>query len=418
MRYYFGEFDFDTERAELRRGTTPVPLEPRAVEVLNFLLERHGQLVRKEELLRGVWKGTRVDEAAIRRAIRAIRRALGEEDGQENFIETRHGVGYTFVAEVRDSPPATPTPPAPAFPEVRPENAAHVPGSAPYSWLHTASALSVRSVRSFGKGRRAGFVSEPARPMFLDASFAIALLRRDHPLHLRALELAEQVQSESRQLVTTESVVEHIRETLQREGFADEADRWSSALAADPSIRVLPVTDQLFAEVMRRYWHAAKEGFGADDCVAFTIMDLYEATEALTDNVNFDTAGFRALLREPGRQVPGSFRTRSRMHEIWLHVVPLLSVAVIVLLALYARTSGDQQPLFRTIEEQPAATVGVPLAAVIALYVTLFFQALRGESIVLDLPGLRLSGAAGSLFAWLISFVVVIVGIAVLWGRP
>lgn len=99
--YCFRTFRLDiAERRLLDRGV-PVPLAPRAFEVLVKLVENAGHLVEKDDLLLSVWGGSFVEEANIARVIHTLRRALGEsEDGQAKFIETVAKKGYRFVAEV------------------------------------------------------------------------------------------------------------------------------------------------------------------------------------------------------------------------------------------------------------------------------------------------------------------------------
>jgi Tol biopolymer transport system component/DNA-binding winged helix-turn-helix (wHTH) protein len=95
----------------------PVPLEPKAFEVLLVLLERPGRLVEKRELLERVWPDAVVTESAMTRVIADLRRALGDAVREGRYIETVPTKGYRFVAEVRR--PEGPPPPAPAAAPLR-----------------------------------------------------------------------------------------------------------------------------------------------------------------------------------------------------------------------------------------------------------------------------------------------------------
>ena len=53
----FGPFSLDERERTLRRHGQPVPLTPKAVDVLLALVERPGRLIIKEELLQRVWPG-------------------------------------------------------------------------------------------------------------------------------------------------------------------------------------------------------------------------------------------------------------------------------------------------------------------------------------------------------------------------
>ncbi|HET9448881.1 MAG TPA: winged helix-turn-helix domain-containing protein [Steroidobacteraceae bacterium] len=87
-------------RQLLDPGGAPVPLMPKAVETLVYLVQRAGQTVSKDELLRGVWPNTVVEENNLTQNISALRRAFGEKLGEHRFIVTIPGQGYRFVAAV------------------------------------------------------------------------------------------------------------------------------------------------------------------------------------------------------------------------------------------------------------------------------------------------------------------------------
>ena len=101
--YRFGSFILDVrERRLLRRGS-PVPLTPKVFDTLAYLVERHGHLVGKEELLEAIWGGASVEEGSLPRAIHVLRKALNGGGGKElhpQYIETVPTKGYRFVAEV------------------------------------------------------------------------------------------------------------------------------------------------------------------------------------------------------------------------------------------------------------------------------------------------------------------------------
>nr|HRC87583.1 winged helix-turn-helix domain-containing protein [Thermoanaerobaculia bacterium] len=110
-------FEFDGFRADLGnhqlfRGQTPILLTPKAFDTLAVLLERHGQVVDKEELLNLVWPGTFVEEATLTQNIYTLRKVLAEAGGRGNYIETLPRRGYRFGVPVEEVPtePATTKP--------------------------------------------------------------------------------------------------------------------------------------------------------------------------------------------------------------------------------------------------------------------------------------------------------------------
>ena len=99
--YEFGRFRLDSAERLLLRSGQPVSLTPKAFDLLVYLVERHGRLVTKQELMRALWSETFVEEANLTYTVSALRKALGEREGQdEQLIQTVPTRGYRFVASV------------------------------------------------------------------------------------------------------------------------------------------------------------------------------------------------------------------------------------------------------------------------------------------------------------------------------
>jgi len=99
--YEFGPFRLDpTERLLLRDGH-PVPLTPKAFDVLMVLLQHSGHLVEKKELIEAVWPTSFVEEGNLSVMIHALRKAFGSDHRDHAYIETVSKKGYRFAAEVK-----------------------------------------------------------------------------------------------------------------------------------------------------------------------------------------------------------------------------------------------------------------------------------------------------------------------------
>jgi DNA-binding winged helix-turn-helix (wHTH) protein/TolB-like protein/Flp pilus assembly protein TadD len=99
--YEFGPFRLDpTERLLLRDGH-PVPLTPKAFDVLMVLLQHSGHLVEKKELIEAVWPTSFVEEGNVSVMIHALRKAFGSDHRDHTYIETVSKRGYRFAAEVK-----------------------------------------------------------------------------------------------------------------------------------------------------------------------------------------------------------------------------------------------------------------------------------------------------------------------------
>jgi TolB-like protein/Tfp pilus assembly protein PilF len=96
----FGPFLLLPGEQRLLRDGTDVALSPRAMEVLQVLAERPGQLVTKDELLTRAWHGLVVEESNLHVQVSQIRKAIGTQ-----WIATVPGLGYRLVpCEPRTDP--------------------------------------------------------------------------------------------------------------------------------------------------------------------------------------------------------------------------------------------------------------------------------------------------------------------------
>ena len=97
----FGPFQLLAARRELLAHGVPVTLGQRAFEILLMLVNRHGQLVTKDELMAEVWPGVVVEENNIQVHVSALRKVLSTAGDGERYLLTVAGRGYRFVAPVQ-----------------------------------------------------------------------------------------------------------------------------------------------------------------------------------------------------------------------------------------------------------------------------------------------------------------------------
>src|SRR3984957_5219207 len=100
--YEFGTFQLDPPERLLLCDGQPIPMPPKAFDLLVVLVERSGHLVEKEELLKAVWPGSFVEEGNLSVTISVLRKALNDDRGMHKYIETVSKRGYRFVADVRE----------------------------------------------------------------------------------------------------------------------------------------------------------------------------------------------------------------------------------------------------------------------------------------------------------------------------
>jgi DNA-binding winged helix-turn-helix (wHTH) protein/Tfp pilus assembly protein PilF len=94
--YRFGSFLLDLDRATLFKDGIVVKLRPQSFDVLAYLLERHGCLVDKHELIQAIWGDAAVTEDSLTHCIIDIRKAIG--DCERTLIQTIPRRGFIFDA--------------------------------------------------------------------------------------------------------------------------------------------------------------------------------------------------------------------------------------------------------------------------------------------------------------------------------
>ncbi len=105
--YSFADFELDRTLFELRRRGVRVPVEPQVFDLLCYFVAHGDRVVPKDELFAQLWPDEFVTDSALTYCVRAARKALGDDGRRQHFIQTLHGRGYRFVAEVRPSAVST-----------------------------------------------------------------------------------------------------------------------------------------------------------------------------------------------------------------------------------------------------------------------------------------------------------------------
>lgn len=98
--YDFGLFRVDAARRLLLRRGEPVPLTPKAFDILLVLIQNRDRVVEKDELMKLVWPDTSVEENNLTRNISTLRKALEEGPNEHRFIVTIPGHGYQFAGDM------------------------------------------------------------------------------------------------------------------------------------------------------------------------------------------------------------------------------------------------------------------------------------------------------------------------------
>ncbi len=97
MNFSFGPFKVDTERLELSKDGSVIPLQPQAYALLVFLIENADRVVSKDEIIDTVLEGRIVGDGTLNSRINALRRALGDDGVTQSVIKTLPRQGFRFV---------------------------------------------------------------------------------------------------------------------------------------------------------------------------------------------------------------------------------------------------------------------------------------------------------------------------------
>lgn len=133
--------------------------------------------------------------------------------------------------------------------------------------------------------------------VFLDAAYAIALASVTDRFHLQARALAGELKRNRTRLVTTGAVLLEIGNALSKVPHRRAAVQLLSSLRTDPSVEIIPLSEQLFEQAFKLYSDRPDKEWGLTDCLSFVVMRAQNITEALTTDEHFQQAGFKPLLR-------------------------------------------------------------------------------------------------------------------------
>jgi two-component system alkaline phosphatase synthesis response regulator PhoP len=97
MRLEFGRVMADFARGEFSRNGEQITLTPKEAELLRFLINRRGQVLTREEILKQVWKEQSfITARTVDVHIAWLRQKLEEEPHAPKHLLTARGEGYRF----------------------------------------------------------------------------------------------------------------------------------------------------------------------------------------------------------------------------------------------------------------------------------------------------------------------------------
>jgi two-component system, OmpR family, alkaline phosphatase synthesis response regulator PhoP len=96
--YVFGDVQVDFRRGEIARAGSAVELSALEYKLLAYLVEHHGQVVSRDQLLQDVWGYDAIPNSrTVDVHVASLRQKLEPDPPRPRFILTLHGRGYKFV---------------------------------------------------------------------------------------------------------------------------------------------------------------------------------------------------------------------------------------------------------------------------------------------------------------------------------
>jgi predicted nucleic acid-binding protein len=130
--------------------------------------------------------------------------------------------------------------------------------------------------------------------IFIDTSFIIAWLNSNDLLHDHALNLLDAYKGD--QWLTTDSILLEIGNSFARKD-RNSASEAIELLLSDATTEVVGMDADLFARAFQLFKSREDKTWGLTDYVSFIVMQDRECFDALTSDIHFVQAGFKALLR-------------------------------------------------------------------------------------------------------------------------
>jgi TolB-like protein/Flp pilus assembly protein TadD len=103
LRYIFENYAIDTDRRELYRGADVVSVAPQVFDLLDYLIRNRERVVSKDDLIKAIWNGRSVSDAALTTRLNVARSAIGDSGDEQRLIKTLPRKGFRFVGQVREA---------------------------------------------------------------------------------------------------------------------------------------------------------------------------------------------------------------------------------------------------------------------------------------------------------------------------
>jgi uncharacterized protein len=132
--------------------------------------------------------------------------------------------------------------------------------------------------------------------MLLDTVFLQGLLDPSDQYHALALKLLPRVFN-AQEVIITEAILAELGDALSR-SKRNEVAQFILQCYTTTNMTVINIDSLLFQKTLQLYRSRSDKDWGFTDCISFIVMQEYGLTDAITADLHFVQAGFRALMLE------------------------------------------------------------------------------------------------------------------------
>ena len=139
----------------------------------------------------------------------------------------------------------------------------------------------------------------PSSRALMDTAFVVALENHRDPYHEPAKRIDRALLAANTELILHWGIILEIGDGYARLGRRTKGFELLRRFEIEAGYRVEPIDEPLYQAARGLYFNRPDKEWGLTDCVSFALMRREGITDALTADVHFRQAGFRALLLEP-----------------------------------------------------------------------------------------------------------------------
>jgi uncharacterized protein len=136
----------------------------------------------------------------------------------------------------------------------------------------------------------------PQRILLLDTSFIVALENQADPYHSKAWSLEDENARDGVFYLLHWGILLEIADGFARFGRRAAGQRLLQKLLNEEGYLIAPLDAALLDRAVELYQNRSDKEWGLTDCISFALMRQEGIQEALTSDVHFRQAGFRAML--------------------------------------------------------------------------------------------------------------------------